>query len=441
MDLDGLIAGVLTLLIVVVGLGAVTGQLDLQRYVSHIDPDTQVLADAAVQAGNTVAGAGSDATGTDTDGSTLWAPVEKSGGGFGGAGANSGNTYRGGGNTGYGDGTHTNNPNSDTEPSDTSRAGADGISMPPTPGSDSQLAVVQDADVTLEGLAHALGVEPQTLQQLNPHIDLAPSRRLPVGTQVIIPFKRQQPALGSEESATAAPTAAPTQPDRDNSSSVRSKRASDSTRGHFEPQSYETYYVRRGDTLSSIARWYGISVEQLMKANSLGSSRIYAGQQLRIPMPWEDDGVTWSNEVPPNNNTGDSQPSSVGNTVGNAAASVESAVNDAVSGAWNGGGRAGGQGGGGGTSGFGGGTTNPNNTATTGDIAGSSDHVSGSTNSGDSASSNGGGGGGFGSTSEVDSGSEPRNTDDGTTDNTDTDWSNNDSQDGGGGGGGEGGFN
>ena len=45
-----------------------------------------------------------------------------------------------------------------------------------------------------------------------------------------------------------------------------------------------TYRVRRGDTLSEIARHYRVSVRELANANRLGSpNRIYAGTTLCIP--------------------------------------------------------------------------------------------------------------------------------------------------------------
>ena len=44
------------------------------------------------------------------------------------------------------------------------------------------------------------------------------------------------------------------------------------------------YYVQRGDTLSGIARWFGVSVSALQQANGISNpSRIYAGQRLCIP--------------------------------------------------------------------------------------------------------------------------------------------------------------
>ena len=44
------------------------------------------------------------------------------------------------------------------------------------------------------------------------------------------------------------------------------------------------YTVRAGNTLYSIARWYGSSVSGLMKANQIRNANlIYIGQKLCIP--------------------------------------------------------------------------------------------------------------------------------------------------------------
>lgn len=44
-----------------------------------------------------------------------------------------------------------------------------------------------------------------------------------------------------------------------------------------------TYHVRSGDSLLSIARAHGVTVDRLRSFNNLRGSRIYAGQVLRIP--------------------------------------------------------------------------------------------------------------------------------------------------------------
>jgi len=49
--------------------------------------------------------------------------------------------------------------------------------------------------------------------------------------------------------------------------------------------SYRIYVVKRGDTLSRIARKFGVSVRTLMKVNHIRNPNlIYAGQRLRIPV-------------------------------------------------------------------------------------------------------------------------------------------------------------
>jgi LysM repeat protein len=52
------------------------------------------------------------------------------------------------------------------------------------------------------------------------------------------------------------------------------------------PQASVVHTVQRGETLFSIARRYGVSVDAVSGANGIGDpSRIYAGQRLVIPIP------------------------------------------------------------------------------------------------------------------------------------------------------------
>jgi LysM repeat protein len=51
------------------------------------------------------------------------------------------------------------------------------------------------------------------------------------------------------------------------------------------------YWVVKGDNLSSIAKWYGVSTRSLAAANGISNpSRIYPGQRLCIPSGHYDDG-------------------------------------------------------------------------------------------------------------------------------------------------------
>jgi len=53
--------------------------------------------------------------------------------------------------------------------------------------------------------------------------------------------------------------------------------------GSIADASATTYRVRKGDTLSAIARQFGITVTELRRFNGLSSSRIYPGDVLQIP--------------------------------------------------------------------------------------------------------------------------------------------------------------
>ena len=60
------------------------------------------------------------------------------------------------------------------------------------------------------------------------------------------------------------------------------------------------YVVRRGDTLSQIARWYGVSLNALAQANGIyNPSRIYVGQRLCIPGGHPGPGPIPPGPVPP----------------------------------------------------------------------------------------------------------------------------------------------
>ncbi|NMD11203.1 MAG: LysM peptidoglycan-binding domain-containing protein, partial [Acidobacteria bacterium] len=51
----------------------------------------------------------------------------------------------------------------------------------------------------------------------------------------------------------------------------------------YIPPEYGTHKVRSGETLSTIARRYGTSVQNLQKINGIRGTLIRAGQVLRIP--------------------------------------------------------------------------------------------------------------------------------------------------------------
>ena len=50
------------------------------------------------------------------------------------------------------------------------------------------------------------------------------------------------------------------------------------------PPMYRTYIVRRGDTIYSIARMFGVSVRSIMNRNNLTFPIVFPGQRLIIPL-------------------------------------------------------------------------------------------------------------------------------------------------------------
>lgn len=64
---------------------------------------------------------------------------------------------------------------------------------------------------------------------------------------------------------------------------VASAEAPERSEARLTASEVETYEVRRGDSLWSIARKFGTTVEALKAENGLRSSRVLAGQTLRIP--------------------------------------------------------------------------------------------------------------------------------------------------------------
>jgi LysM repeat protein len=57
------------------------------------------------------------------------------------------------------------------------------------------------------------------------------------------------------------------------------------TRSPSAPSGGSTYIVKRGDTLSRIARAYNTTIPEIIKANKLTSTTVYAGKVLFIPDP------------------------------------------------------------------------------------------------------------------------------------------------------------
>ena len=122
-----------------------------------------------------------------------------------------------------------------------------GRSTSPPPATSAGVHVVQRGE-TLTRIAVRYGVSVAELARLN---GLTTRSWVYVGQRLRIPGRASAPAPAPNDSA-------PTTGDR-------------------------YYVVKRGNTLYSIARWYGTTVQALRAANGLRSNTIYVGQRLRIP--------------------------------------------------------------------------------------------------------------------------------------------------------------
>lgn len=121
----------------------------------------------------------------------------------------------------------------------------------------------------LADLNRASGLEAGTLERLNPHLirEMTP----PQGAyQVVVPAQSRNEVLAALQGLPQR--TAPVQ-------TASTQRGSAPARGGAV-----THTVRRGETLSGIARHYNVSQRELLAANNLRSSnRILSGQRLRIP--------------------------------------------------------------------------------------------------------------------------------------------------------------
>jgi membrane-bound lytic murein transglycosylase D len=133
--------------------------------------------------------------------------------------------------------------------------GAYGMTLPdPDPPFPASASVQVARSVRLDGLDTMLDLEKGTLAALNPELRHAATPKRPYELKVPEGAAEKLPAavIGLPEWAPPVPV-------------------------------YVTHRVRSGETLSVIARHYGTSTSAIMRMNGLRTSRIRAGQTLRIP--------------------------------------------------------------------------------------------------------------------------------------------------------------
>ena len=133
--------------------------------------------------------------------------------------------------------------------------------------------VMVDRDVLLYYVARSTGMEMEALHSLNPQyrVDLVPasSGRL----AITLPTGKVESFLKAQDSIYAWSA---------DSLLRRPVKVSPAGKGTARGASGQYYTVRKGDTLSSIARKHGISVATLKRRNGLKGDNIRVGQKLKI---------------------------------------------------------------------------------------------------------------------------------------------------------------
>lgn len=129
---------------------------------------------------------------------------------------------------------------------------------------------------SLSRIAQRSGLTGSRIRELNPSINFD---RLMAGATIKLPTSALRQLVAANEAAAAgASTTAVASAARTSNSS--SSTGSTSTAGSSGAQVHE---VRAGDTLWDIARKYGLSIEQIQKANNMTGEVIRSGQKLQIP--------------------------------------------------------------------------------------------------------------------------------------------------------------
>ena len=123
--------------------------------------------------------------------------------------------------------------------------------IPPTPPAAPQDYTIVHGD-NFSALAKRYGVSTKALEEANPGVE---PTKLQVGQKIHVPA----PATTVASATTAAPATADT------------------------ADGEQMYVVKSGDTLSSIARQFGVRIRAIRSANSLTTDRIIVGQKLKIP--------------------------------------------------------------------------------------------------------------------------------------------------------------
>ncbi|MBD5356287.1 MAG: LysM peptidoglycan-binding domain-containing protein [Bacteroides sp.] len=104
-----------------------------------------------------------------------------------------------------------------------------------------------------------------------------------VGQQLRISTSSPQAIMESAVAAVNGKKSAPAKAKADTSKKAASAKTTPAATKTSKPAAPVTHKLKSGDTLSSLSKKYGVSVEALKKANGMTSDKLRAGQTLTIP--------------------------------------------------------------------------------------------------------------------------------------------------------------
>lgn len=145
-----------------------------------------------------------------------------------------------------------------------------GLAVPEDGDAYPDVAMIEvPSPVTLGAISKISGIDEGELKRLNPHLQRAvtPTWRSRYG--IWIPAKHRETLQAKRTKLNALVLRAPKRP-----------RVAAAVRGRSTPK--KLHRVQRGETLTSIARRYGISIQWLKRTNALKSSRLTVGKQLVV---------------------------------------------------------------------------------------------------------------------------------------------------------------
>lgn len=128
---------------------------------------------------------------------------------------------------------------------------------------------------SFQKIAKAKRISEQALAEANPGVDRA---KLKVGQVLHVP-QSTEPEVAAPEVAAPAKTASAPAAAKATIAKTKSTKSEHARSEH----SKSGYTVKRGDTLSRIAKAHGTTVKALMLANGLTSDRIAVGKTLTVP--------------------------------------------------------------------------------------------------------------------------------------------------------------